>query len=576
MIYRDIYAWLIAVKKIAPSSIRDIRDHERKHGCNPYTAIEEMNLCSREELNIAVQAIHMISAFEQNILDYKRCNAIPVAIMSQHKFIALLDPNHNEDSVQNQTALILIADPRNKIPVSDTIKKSGFLGKIKVFWIRESDFDNWMKANSRSFAATSIGNLANNVESVGSMMADDAPIDSTTDDAADSAIIDLVNEIVHGAIELGASDIHIEPCANGCLVRYRLDGVLMLANQIDDISKARRIINRIKVMGRMDTSNSRIPQSGRINFSGRDIRVSTLPTITGEKVVLRILNSDGGQIRTLKELGVPTEHEDVLREMFTRPYGIILVSGPTGSGKSSTLAAILKELCTEDVCMVTIEDPVEYRIAGAVQVNVDTAKGLTFPSVLRETLRQDPNIIMVGEIRDKETAEISMQAANTGHLVFSTIHTNSAATAITRLNDIGVDGYLLADNIICIVSQTLVRKLCPHCKEAHVLTMDDLKKNFAPQRLLGKNVYEKGSGCHHCNRTGYLGRTIAFESLEITPEIVKAIHEKKTPLEIEEIASKQRFVRKIDFAYGLVENGVTSLKEVRRVLGGSHFEKIDT
>ena len=574
MMYNDIYAWLIGEKKLAPPSVREVRDYEKKNKCNPYTAVEKLQLCTEEEINKAVFDIHGIRALERDLFDLKRNETVPVQTMLQSRFIALMDPETITDNKTDLVTYILIPDPRTNIPVIDALKKSGFKGKTKVRWIREERFEEWSRGNSRSFTSSLIDNLANNVESVGSMMTTGAPIEENVTDVDDTAIIDLVNEIIRKAIELGASDIHIEPLEGGCVVRYRLDGVLVVSSQIEDMSKVRRVINRLKVLGNMDVNNNRTPQSGKIQFERNDIRVSTLPSVTGEKVVLRILNNGGGQIRTLAELGVPPKAEAKLRDLYTHPYGIILVSGPTGSGKSSTLAAILKELCTDDVCMITIEDPVEYRIPGAVQVNVNPDQGLTFPTVLRETLRQDPNIIMVGEIRDKETAEISMQAANTGHLVFSTIHTNSAISAITRLNDMGIDGYLVADNIICIISQSLVRKLCPFCKEEHVLTKEDLKTYSAPKRLLGKHVYKQGNGCHRCNHTGYSGRTIAFETLDMTAEIMKAIHDRKPTAEIERIAEEQRFEKKLDYAYGLVENGTTSLREVRRVLGGSNIEEV--
>lgn len=573
MMYKDIYAWLIGEKKLAPSSVREIREYERKNKCTPYTAVEKLNLCSEEELNESVYTIHGIRALDKDIFELKRNESVPMTIMLQNRFIALIDPDTVTDNKSDLITYVLIPDPRTNIPVIDALKKSGFKGKTKVRWIREDKFEDWSRGNSRSFSSSVLDNLAQGVESIGTMMSSAAPIDDITTDDDDTAIIDLVNEIIRKAIELGASDIHIEPLEGGCVIRYRLDGVLVVSSHIEDVSKVRRVINRLKVLGRMDVNDNRTPQSGKIQFEHNDIRVSTLPSLTGEKVVLRILNNGGGKIRTLAELGVPPQAEKKLRELFTRPYGIILVSGPTGSGKSSTLAAILKELSTDDVCMITIEDPVEYRIPGAVQVNVNPGTGLTFPSVLRETLRQDPNIIMVGEIRDKETAEISMQAANTGHLVFSTIHTNSAISAITRLNDMGIDGYLVADNIICIVSQSLVRKLCPYCKEGHELSKEDLQMYSAPKRLLGKYVYKQGPGCHRCNHTGYSGRTIAFETLDMTPEIMKAIHDKKPTAEIEKIAEEQRFEKKLDYAYGLVENGTTSLREVRRVLGGTHLEE---
>lgn len=574
--YKDIYAWLIGEQKCEPSSIREARQYEREHKCNSYTAVEILNLCSADDLGRAVLEIHGVRACEKDLSDLKRNESIPVRLMIQHKFIAMIDPLTMTENKEDLITYILLSDPRSKIPVLDVVKASGFRGKTKIRWIRESLFAEWSNSNNRSYTASSIDNLAQSLDSVGTMNENNSALDVITDSTEDTAIVELVNEVIRKAMELKASDIHIEPFEKGCVIRYRIDGVLIMVNQIPEISKARRIVNRLKVMGGMDTNNFRSPQSGKIDFERNDIRVSTLPSICGEKVVLRILNGGAGIIRSLMELGVPKKSEEKLRRMFTRPYGIILVSGPTGSGKSSTLAAILKELCTDDVCMVTIEDPVEYRLPGAVQVNVSPQTGLTFASVLRETLRQDPNIIMVGEIRDKETAEIAMQAANTGHLVFSTIHTNSSVSAITRLHDMGVDGYMVADNIIGIMSQSLVRKLCPNCKKNHIIDENDIARYAAPKRLLGRECFVPGHGCHKCNNTGYAGRTIAFEILDMSPRIVDAIHEKKATADIEQIAQEQQFEKKLDYAYTLVENGTTSLKEVHRVLGGINIEETNS
>ena len=493
--------------------------------------------------------------------------------MLKNKIIVLIDHNSASDNGAEPISLVLLPDPRLFIPATDALKKSGFKGKMKVRWITESVFDEWSKNNSKTYNAAVLEDLAVQAGTVQSMTGVDDVEEDDLENVEDKAIIEITNELFDQALRLGASDIHIEPHEAGCIVRYRIDGVLIPYIAINEPSKVRRLVNRLKVLGNMDVNDSRIPQSGKIRYGRNDIRVSTMPSVVGEKVVLRVLNNGGGNIRSLEELGVPKKSEERLRKLFTKPYGIILISGPTGSGKSSTLAAILKELCTEDVCMITIEDPVEYRIHGAVQVNINDDAGLTFHETLRETLRQDPNILMIGEIRDKETAEIAMQAANTGHLVFSTIHTNSAASAITRLNDMGIDGYLVADNIICIVSQSLVRKLCPHCKEKYIITQEDCDMHDAPYSLIGKEAYRPGKGCNRCNDSGYSGRTIAFEILEMTPKIMAAVHDKLPTADIEKIATELSFQKKLDYAYGLVEAGITSLHEVRRIIGGIEIEK---
>lgn len=573
---RDIYEWLLDVKKIEPRTIQAIRDFERKHKCTPYTAIEKMEVCSVSEIKEGITAVFNVRPLNRDIADLQTSSFVSLDDMRSLGFIAMFDPTKKVPAEEVIT-LILIFDPRNRVPATDAFKRSGASGKVAVRWITEEQYEYWKKMTSKSFGHSSFKNLSHSIESVASM--GDVEL-STGEDVVESGsddqkIVELANSIIDRAIQVGASDIHIESFSQGCRIRYRVDGVLSVFNVIEDKSVVRRLINRFKVVGRMDVNNSRTPQSGKIAFAGHDIRVSTLPAIEGEKVVLRILNSQQGSIRNLQELGFGGQFESLLRKMFTRPYGIVLVSGPTGSGKSSTLAAILDELNTEDVCMVTIEDPVEYRLGGVTQVNVNPAAGLTFANVLRETLRQDPNIIMVGEIRDKETADISMQASNTGHLVFSTIHTNSALSVITRLNDMGIDGYLVADNIVGIVSQSLVRKLCPHCKKQHIITEDDVKKYYAPKSLIGKTDYIAGEGCDRCNGTGYSGRTVAFEILEITPEISNAMHSKLSINEIGKIAAKHGFVKKLDYAYDLVLNGVTTLHEVSRVIGGINSEKVD-
>ena len=570
---RDIYEWLTREKGIDPKTIHSIRDYERKNGCNVYTAIEKMEVISLSEIKEGIYAIYQLKSLKKPIEELQTSDVLGNEVMRNNGFIVMFDPNGNKDDLY-----VLICNPANQVPAMDVVKKTGFRGRAAVYWIPEAFFEYWKKLTSKSFGSATFEKLSSGIDKVETMAEEEAPIDDVVvgdSDDSDQKIIDLTNHIIKRAIEVGSSDIHIESMGNGCRIRYRIDGVLIPFHVIEDRSTVKRLINRIKVVGRMDVNNSRTPQSGKIRFSTFDIRVSTMPAIEGEKVVLRILNSQQGSARTLPELGFKPQSEKILRRMFERPYGIVLVSGPTGSGKSSTLAAILNELNTEDTCMITIEDPVEYRIKGATQVNVNPAAGLTFASVLRETLRQDPNIIMVGEIRDKETAEISMQASNTGHLVFSTIHTNSALSAITRLNDMGIDGYLVADNIIGIVSQSLVRKLCPHCRKKHIITKEDVEKYYAPDDMIGVEAYQQGSGCDHCNGTGYAGRTVVFEILEMSYGIKKAIHDRLPTEEIENLAEKQSFVKKLDYAYDLIREGVTTLQEISRVIGGINSEKTD-
>lgn len=585
MMYKDLYDWLAITKKANPTSIKAVRDYERKNKCSTLAAIENLKLCSIEEIENIVKSMYRLDTYVKEVPTIATIKEIQIDEMLKNGFIAFYEDMQQANiptSVRVKLNVsIIVYDPSKQMLVRDIIKNAGVQNPIHFYWMSENKFRAW--ARERKVGENSVLDRMKQT-------AQDNPVelnrvDTVTDiqtdangEQYDAAIINITESFMKEAIELNASDMHIEPTPDGCIIRYRIDGVLIPYHEIKGNEKVRRIVNRYKGEGAMDINNSLNPQSGKIQFNvdgmSMDIRVSSLPAIYGEKIVLRFLNNGGGKIRTLSELGVPEKSITTLRRMYNRPYGIVLVSGPTGSGKSSTLAAVLSELNTPDVCVITIENPVEYKIPGAVQVNVNEDSGLTFPVVLREVLRQDPNIIMVGEIRDKETADIAMQAANTGHMVFSTIHTNSASSAIGRLRDMGVDGYLVADNIVGIVSQALVRKLCPHCKKEHVIDESDVDAYDLPANMLGKHIYEP-VGCPRCNKSGYLGRTIVFEALEMTPPVVQAIHERKHNQEVEAIAAADGFVKKIFFAYNLIEKGITSLPEVYRVIGGTRFEKVD-
>lgn len=342
-------------------------------------------------------------------------------------------------------------------------------------------------------------------------------IDEFTNENVNNApIVKLVDFIIREAVRLQSSDIHIEPFEKYIKVRYRIDGELHEKQRIQ-IQSLQSIITRIKIISNLNIAEKRLPQDGRmkifIDGKNIDLRVSTLPTVFGEKAVIRILKNDSKNINKEK-LGMDSENMKKLENIIKSPYGIILATGPTGSGKSTTLYAILKELNNEHRNIVTVEDPVEYMMEGINQVNVNVKAGLNFSSGLRAILRQDPDIIMIGEMRDNETAEIAVRAAITGHLVLSTIHTNDAASSIIRLFDMGIQPYLVANSLSGIIAQRLVKSICPHCKEEYEA------KNYEKD-ILGikeeKNItLYRGKGCPKCNGTGYLGRTGVYEILEIT------------------------------------------------------------
>lgn len=391
----------------------------------------------------------------------------------------------------------------------------------------------------------------------------------------EAPIAKIVSIILEYAVRGKASDIHIEPQENNLRVRYRIDGILheklILPKAIHDA-----LVSRIKILSQMKIDEKRIPQDGRFNFKIEneevDLRVSTLPTVHGEKVVMRLLKKTGG-IPSLPDLGLRGVQLRDLEEAISRPYGIILVTGPTGSGKTTTLYSVLNKLNSPGVNIVTLEDPVEYQIPGINQVQINPLAGLTFATGLRAFLRQDPNIILVGEIRDKETTQLAIQAALTGHLVFSTLHTNDSATAIPRLIDLGAEAFLVASVLNAVVAQRICRRICQNCKKIYKVEKE-VKENIEnvlgdilpPQYKNGKEIIlSKGSGCSECNNTGYLGRIAIFEVLKVTPTINKMILQHVGAKDIENQAKKEGLITMKQDGYLKVLEGITTIEEVLRV-----------
>ncbi|WP_427981012.1 type II secretion system ATPase GspE [Agarivorans sp.] len=378
----------------------------------------------------------------------------------------------------------------------------------------------------------------------------------------DAPIIKLINAMLGEAIKEGASDIHIETFEAALVIRFRIDGVLR------EILRPHRklaalLVSRIKVMARLDIAEKRVPQDGRISLriAGRavDVRVSTMPSSHGERVVLRLLDKNNARLN-LANLGLMEPHREVISELLKKPHGIILVTGPTGSGKSTTLYAGLSEINSKDRNILTVEDPIEYNIEGIGQTQVNTKVDMTFARGLRAILRQDPDVVMIGEIRDLETAQIAVQASLTGHLVLSTLHTNTAIGSVTRLRDMGVEPFLLSSSLLAVLAQRLVRTLCTECREAHVVSERE-------HQLLGiakdATVY-RPVGCEHCNHTGYRGRTGIHELLPINDQVRDMIHAGSSEQEIEHVVRASCPSIRQD-GVDKVLQGITSLEEVLRV-----------
>lgn len=383
----------------------------------------------------------------------------------------------------------------------------------------------------------------------------------------DSPFVKMVDLIIKNAIKKGASDVHIEAQESNVRVRNRIDGVLQETIKLPKWTQP-IIISRIKVLGGMNIAERRLPQDGRIkvrskNFSA-DLRVSTLPTFYGEKAVIRILNKEEAFL-SLDQLGFEKRNLAVLKSFVRQPQGMILITGPTGSGKTSTLYGCMQEIRSEEVNIVTVEDPVEYELGGINQVQINEKVGLTFPFILRSILRQDPNVIMVGEIRDEETAELALQASLTGHLVLSTLHTSDAPTAVTRLMDIGMPPFLIASSLIGVVAQRLVRVICPECKEEYVPDTELLSRLSLREEELPFKFYH-GSGCSHCDNTGFKGRTAIEEVMVMGYKMRELVQEQATADTLREAAMATGMTTLGISGLAKIRMGITTIEEVLRAV----------
>jgi general secretion pathway protein E len=427
-----------------------------------------------------------------------------------------------------------------------------------------------LEAIERSYGVgvTSMEKIIEDMDSIPEYQVEDEEnVDHLRDMASEGPVIRLVNLIISRAIELRASDIHFEPFEDLFRVRYRIDGVL---HDVESPPKRLQaaIVSRVKIMAKLNIAERRLPQDGRImlRVKGKEIdfRVSSVPTIYGESTVLRILDKST-ILLDIEELGFPEDTLEGFRELIQRPHGILLVTGPTGSGKTTTLYCILEKINSPEKKIITVEDPVEYQLRGINQIQVKPSIGLTFANALRSIVRQDPDVILIGEIRDAETAEIAIHSALTGHLVLSTLHTNDAPSAITRLIDMGMEDYLLSSTIIGILAQRLVRVACPICQVPYSPDPAILKEmKLDGQNQAGLHIIEV-KGCERCSQTGYLGRAGIFEFLPITDRIQKLIQGKRDSNVIKEVARKNGMRTLREDGWIKVKQGITTIPEVLRV-----------
>jgi type IV pilus assembly protein PilB len=466
---------------------------------------------------------------------------------------------------ENRRLVVAMADPANVVAVDDLRAISG--REIRTVVATKADV---LAALNRNYRLDRSAKTL--VEEIGaSSGVEEKSLESSLSSggAEDAPVIKLVNLLITQAVNDRASDIHIEPGESGLRVRYRIDGVLHeVMNPPKSIAAG--VTSRLKIMADINIAERRIPQDGRISVvvQGKaiDIRMATLPTVYGEKIVMRLLDKSSVLLE-LSDLGFLPENFERYKESYTKPYGAILVTGPTGSGKSTTLYATLNILNKTDVNIITVEDPVEYRLPGVNQVQTNVKAGLTFASALRSILRSDPDICLIGEIRDRETAQIAIEAALTGHLVLSTLHTNDAPSALTRLVEMGIEPFLVASSLDCILAQRLARKLCVRCKESYVPTEEELRAARFPwdeKDELPKLF--RPVGCTSCGNTGYKGRMALHEVMQVTEEIERMVADNASAEAMGAVAREQGMITLRHDGMTKVKDGLTSIEEILRVV----------
>jgi len=466
---------------------------------------------------------------------------------------------------------IAVADPTNVQAIDELRLATRFMIEIGV--AAAEDIELELKRLQAAKDAWDRAALVEEEFDLGAEDEEDGDDLEADDGVSDAPLVRLVNSIILQAAEDGASDIHFDPQDDALVVRLRVDGVL---HEVQRIPKrlSPGVTTRLKVLAKLDIAERRKPQDGRISLNAKaagrllDIRVAVLPTVEGEGVVMRLLDKSR-RPPTLAELGLSEEMRDIFEEIVVKPTGALLVTGPTGSGKSTTLYASLNEINRSEINIITVEDPVEYRLAGLNQVQVNMRAGMTFSAALRSILRSDPDVVMVGEIRDAETAKMAVEAALTGHFVLSTLHTNDAPSALTRLNEMGVEPFLTGAAVTAVLAQRLARKLCTHCCEMYMATREEmLEARFTPEQAAsadGVGLYRK-RGCPRCNQTGYKGRIGIYQLMVMNEEISRLAAQHGSREELERAALETGMKTLWDDGLSKVVSGLTSLEELARVL----------
>jgi len=558
---RKLGELLIESGLLTVDKLKEALEVHTKTGKRLGEVLIEMRVISEEEMAFALAMqlkIPFIDLTEDKTIQEETIDCIPEEVCM--KFVCI------PVAVKNNILDVAMADPLNLNIMKDLQFITGY--NIQPAISTRSQIIERLQKHYHP--ERTIRDVADEFEDVGMEFLPEEEKKIDEDDFEsfkDSPFVKMVDLIIRNAIKKGASDIHIEAQENQVRVRDRIDGVLKDSIKLPKWTQP-IIISRIKVLAGLNIAEKRLPQDGRIKVKARnmsvDLRVSTLPTYYGEKAVIRILNKEEAFL-SLDQLGFSQKNLTIIKNFIQRPQGMVLITGPTGSGKTSTLYGCMREIKSEEVNIITVEDPVEYEMSGINQVQINEKVGLTFPFVLRSILRQDPNVIMLGEIRDEETAEIAIQASMTGHLVLSTLHTNDAPSAITRLVDIGIPPYLIASSVVGVVAQRLVRTICPDCKEEYLPARDSLARLNLDQDDLPFKFY-RGAGCPTCNNTGFKGRTVIEEMMIIGPKARELIQSSATADTLREAAMAMGMATLGISGMKKIEMGITTIEEVLKAV----------
>ena len=554
---QDAIELLLQKSLITKEQLEEAKRESKRSGLPTEQVLEKLGFITEEDItNVRASALGVpYMDLKGYLIDAEVIKLVPEALARKHNAVPLFKIGN--------TLTLAMSDPRNIFALDEIRMKTNLIIEPAVAAASEIK-----KAMDEYYGAEkTLDEVIKSIEcdKFGLRAVDESDLKKLEGIVEEPAIIRLVNLIIMKAVKEKASDIHIEPEQEVLKARFRVDGMLHEAISLSKPLQA-AVISRIKIMANLDIAERRAPQDGRFNIKmeGReiDVRVSCMPTLYGENVVMRLLDVSSALLK-LEDMGFPKEVLEKYNKLITRPYGIILVTGPTGSGKTTTLYASLSKINTIEKNIVTVEDPIEYRLSGIRQTQVNPKVKLTFANGLRSLLRQDPDIIMVGEMRDLETAEMAIQAALTGHLVFSTLHTNDAPGAVTRMIDMGLEPFLISSSVAAVLAQRLLRTICPKCKEKYTPTKEALKD-------IGLNEKEKiefyrGKGCSKCANTGYKGRIGIFELMMLDEKIRNLIVAKTTLEEIRKQAVASGMITLKENGIGKIKEGLTTIEEVLRV-----------